>query len=201
MLEKIYLVRHGETEWNLQSRVQGSTDVPLADSGRQQVRSLASALDRCGASAIWSSDLARARETASILASYLKMEVVHDEDLREIDCGEWEGRVAADVLAEDRERFERWIGDATVCAPGGESFDDVGVRVRRVLARAQALPPPATLVIVSHAAALRALASALLDLPVLTVTRFTLDAASLSVLSYWSERQQYRLERWNLKTC
>src|SRR5262245_48042281 len=99
MLDRILLVRHGETEWNREGRVQGSTDVPLSDSGRQQVRTLAAALDRSGIQAIWSSPQIRAAETAVILSSHLKVPVQHDDGLREIACGAWEGKTYAEVIA------------------------------------------------------------------------------------------------------
>lgn len=200
MLDRILLVRHGETEWNREGRVQGSTDVPLAESGRQQVRTLASALDRSGVQAIWSSPQARAAETATILSSHLKVPVHHDDGLREIACGAWEGKTYGEVIAEDRARFEAWMADPAARAPGGgESFEDVVGRVRGALHRVQARGDASRVLLVSHAAALRGVLAELLALPVLTTTRFALDAASLSVLQYWPEMRCYRLERWNAK--
>ena len=87
----LLLVRHGETDWNAEGRLQGHTDRPLNAHGRTQAKDLAERLAGEGADAIYASDLSRAKETAEILGARLGLPVVIDADLREKNWGNWEG--------------------------------------------------------------------------------------------------------------
>ena len=106
-MTRLLLVRHGETDWNAEGRLQGQTDRPLSDYGRRQARQLADELEGEPFEAIYSSDLARARETAEIVGRRLEMPVEFDSDLREKDWGTWEGLNAA-----ERDRVE-FVGEST----------------------------------------------------------------------------------------
>jgi broad specificity phosphatase PhoE len=108
----LLLVRHGETDWNADGRLQGQTDRPLSDFGRRQARELgeqlkSEELESEKLVAIYSSDLARARETAEIVGERLGLPVVLDPDLREKDWGTWEG-----LTAVERDRVE-FVGEST----------------------------------------------------------------------------------------
>ena len=103
----LLLVRHGETDWNAEGRLQGHTDRPLSYFGRRQAQQLAEELDGEELEAIYSSDLARARETAEIAGRKLGLPIVLDPDLREKDWGTWEGLTAA-----ERDRVE-FVGEST----------------------------------------------------------------------------------------
>ena len=103
----LLLVRHGETDWNAQGRLQGHTDRPLSDFGRRQAQQLAEELSDEELAAIYSSDLARARETAELVGERLGLPVVLDPDLREKDWGTWEG-----LTAVERDRVE-FVGEST----------------------------------------------------------------------------------------
>jgi broad specificity phosphatase PhoE len=103
----LLLVRHGETDWNAEGRLQGHTDRPLSDLGRRQARQLAGELASEELDAIYSSDLARARETAEIVGERLGLPVVLDPDLREKDWGTWEG-----LTSVERDRVE-FVGEST----------------------------------------------------------------------------------------
>ena len=98
----LLLVRHGETDWNAEGRLQGHTDRPLSYFGRRQAQQLAEELE-----AIYSSDLARARETAEIVGRRLGLATVLDPDLREKDWGTWEG-----LTSVERDRVE-FVGEST----------------------------------------------------------------------------------------
>jgi broad specificity phosphatase PhoE len=103
----LLLVRHGETDWNADGRLQGHTDRPLSDYGRRQARQLADELAEEELEAIYASDLARARETAEIVGRQLGLPVVLDPDLREKNWGTWEG-----LTAVERDRVE-FVGEST----------------------------------------------------------------------------------------
>jgi broad specificity phosphatase PhoE len=104
---RLLLVRHGETDWNAEGRLQGQTDRPLSELGRRQARRLAEDLPREQLEAIYSSDLARARETAEIVGERVGLPVELDPNLREKDWGTWEGLTAA-----ERDRVE-FVGEST----------------------------------------------------------------------------------------
>jgi 2,3-bisphosphoglycerate-dependent phosphoglycerate mutase len=103
----LLLVRHAETDWNADGRLQGQTDRPLTEFGRRQAQKLAEELAGERFEAIYSSDLSRARETAEIVAARLGLPVLFDPDLREKDWGTWEG-----LTAVQRDRVE-FAGEST----------------------------------------------------------------------------------------
>jgi len=111
-MTELLLVRHGETDWNAAGRLQGHTDRPLSDYGRKQARRLAEELTGEEFDAIYASDLARARETAEIVAEQLHLPVVLDPDLREKNWGTWEGltsteRLDVELVGESTEQHQR----------------------------------------------------------------------------------------------
>ena len=102
-----YLVSHGETVWNRNGRVQGHMDVPLSESGRQQVKMLAKRLAGCSFSAVYASDLSRAFESAQILTEGREISIGTDSDLREFSYGEWDGLTLEETEARDPEVFAK----------------------------------------------------------------------------------------------
>lgn len=122
----IYIFRHGETNFNVENRLQGSIDIPLNENGRQQAAQLAGKLKRRGIEAILSSPLSRAQETAEIVAAELVLPVSLFDELREIQCGEAEGRHISDLKASYGDEFwQKWRSvrshDFDLRFPGGES--------------------------------------------------------------------------------
>ena len=87
----LYLIRHGETPWNVEGRYQGQLDPPLNENGRRQAQTTAAQLALMGFEAIYSSDLARAQQTAKALVEKTSLPLQLDPRLREIDQGEWQG--------------------------------------------------------------------------------------------------------------
>ena len=153
----LFLVRHGETDWNAAGRWQGQTDVPLNARGREQAREVAEGLRAGGIAAIASSDLLRARATAEIVASELGLEVSHlDAALRERRFGCFEGLTREEVAARFPEAWARYLADPGPAPPGGESRDELIGRLLPAIASAVArLPGP--LLVVMHGGAMRAL--------------------------------------------
>jgi broad specificity phosphatase PhoE len=137
----LLLVRHGETDWNAEGRLQGHTDRPLSDYGRRQARRLGEELEGEELEAIYSSDLARARETAEIVGERLGLPTVLDPDLREKDWGTWEG---LDALERDRVEFV------------GESTEAHQERMLRALRRiAERHPGDGRVLVVTHGGSMR----------------------------------------------
>ena len=146
----LLLVRHGETDWNADGRLQGHTDRPLSDYGRRQARQLADQLkdeelEDEELEAIYSSDLARARETAEIVGERLGLPVVVDPDLREKNWGTWEG-----LTSEERLRVEL----------AGESTAEHRERTVRAAERIVERHPGQLVVVVTHGGSVRRIQAA-----------------------------------------
>jgi probable phosphoglycerate mutase len=143
----LLLARHGETDWNRELRIQGSSDTDLNDVGRAQARALADELAGEQLDAIYSSDLRRARETAEIVATGRGLDVRLDADLRERSFGSWEGLTRAEIA----ERFP------DIEHHDGETDEQVRRRVLDAVHRIVLAHPGEEVLVVSHGGALNAL--------------------------------------------
>jgi broad specificity phosphatase PhoE len=151
----ILLARHGETADNADGLILGRRDPPLSAAGWEQAEALAAGARRAGVASVWSSPLARARETASIVAGAVGCDPVILDDLIESDRGTWEGQSVAQLARTSPQlhaAFER--GDPAFAFPGGESLRDQVQRTRRALAEVAAGAAPA--LVVAHAGTIRA---------------------------------------------
>jgi probable phosphoglycerate mutase len=139
MHDHLTLVRHGESTWNADHRLQGQQDPPLSDAGREQARQLAPLVRSLGIppERVVASDLSRARETAELLG--LEPGLV-DPRWREIDVGEWGGKTAAEVDAESGE-LPNWRGGPRT-APGGETWEEFTARISDAVEDLIATPGP-----------------------------------------------------------
>jgi len=152
---ELLLVRHGETDWNRERRFQGHADEPLNEAGREQARELAEALAGEKIDAVYTSDLVRARETAEILAARLEAEAVPLRELREIDVGSWQGLSWPEIEERHPEGVERWKRDGHGW-DGGESYEELGVRIVAVLRDIAARHPGQRVLVVGHGGTVRA---------------------------------------------
>jgi broad specificity phosphatase PhoE len=158
----LLLVRHGETDWNRDGRWQGHSDTHLNDAGRDQARRVVRELHDVDVA--YSSDLARARETAEIIAEVLGLPVRLDARLRERSFGAWEGLTAAEIEAAFGDAHGRWLAGEGAGADDAEPFDAFGARVTSFLAEALERHPGETVLVVAHGGSIRvihALASGL----------------------------------------
>jgi broad specificity phosphatase PhoE len=152
------LLRHGETVWNSEKRVQGHGDSPLTDLGRARIEQWGRFLTRCGWQAIVCSDLGRVRETVAILNRFLQLPVHEDQRLREQHWGEWEGLKVAEVYRDhtavlDRESARGW----DFRPPGGESRREVRDRVLAALDAARAMVKGEKILVVCHLGVIKCL--------------------------------------------
>jgi broad specificity phosphatase PhoE len=146
----ILLARHGETDWNLQRRVQGHSDTPLNETGRAQALALAETLDEAALDAIYTSDLARARDTAQVVADRKGLAVTVVPELRERNFGTWEGLTDDEILVRfPAARTGSW-GDA-------ETKEELAERVLGALQRIAAAHPGGRVLVVTHGGPVRAL--------------------------------------------
>jgi broad specificity phosphatase PhoE len=129
-ITRIYLIRHGETQWNVEGRYQGQADPPLNARGRAQAEQLGRQLRSQGLARLISSPLLRALQTAEILARILKLPVETEERLVEIHQGDWQTRLRSEIESRYPELFASWEADPwSVTPPGGESLRQVQARV------------------------------------------------------------------------
>ena len=172
-VRRLVLLRHGQTEWNAGSRMQGQLDTDLTDLGREQANAAAEVLAKRQPLVIVSSDLRRALDTATALGERSGVEVSVDERLRETHLGDWQGLTHLDVDAVAPGARLAWRDDARWAPHGGESRVDVAQRsvplVTEILAAQPvwgADEPDRPVVLVAHGGLIAALTAALLDLPV-----------------------------------
>jgi broad specificity phosphatase PhoE len=191
VIEKLILVRHGETVHNAQGIAQGWSDSALSPRGEEQVARLATRLATQNVDAIISSPLGRALSTANVIASAVGVEVTTLDELREMNYGGWEGRSFLDVRRDDAETYERWIADGDCQCPGGESHNDVRRRFANALEKIHAARP----VLVTHGTAIRIAVTVLLELPVLASRHFAQDNAAMNVFLRRGDRWVMKL--WN----
>jgi broad specificity phosphatase PhoE len=183
---KVWLFRHGETEWSKSGQHTGRTDLPLNDEGRERAEALGRHLAGRPFALVLSSPLSRALDTCR-LAGYGD-QVQLTDDLLEWDYGAYEGRRTVDIRKE-RPGWLLWKDGV----PGGETAEQVGARARRVIERADAADGDVALF--SHGHILRVLSACWLGLPPVSGQLFALGTAAQSVLGY---EHDYRvIDVWN----
>ena len=185
---RFLLLRHGQTALSVQRRYSGRGNPPLTELGRAQADAAARYLgDRDDVVAVISSPLQRALITADAAARALGLEVTVDDDLIETDFGDWEGLTFGEAAERDPELHLRWLRDTSLPPPGGESFDDVAVRVRRARDRIVAEYGDATVLVVSHVTPIKTVLRLALDAGEGILYRLHLDLASLSVAEFYPD--------------
>jgi probable phosphoglycerate mutase len=180
----VLLVRHGETAWNVERRIQGHTDVPLSPRGVEQSGLLAERLARSPPARIVSSDLGRALETAREVGRRLGLPVEADPELREQDLGTWQGLTGEEAKARDPELYAaRFLAfDPAARPPGGETRAEMAERAWRALERHAAPGLPGPLLLVTHGGIVSALLYRVLGIPLSTPRRFQLPNAAITTL-------------------
>lgn len=185
---RLLLLRHGQTELSVGRRYSGRGNPPLTELGRTQADAAARYLgEQGGVSAVISSPLQRAYETAAAAAKVLGLDVTVEDDLIETDFGAWEGLTFAEAAQRDPELHGQWLRDTTVAPPAGESFDAVANRVRRARDRIVAEHSGSTVLLVSHVTPIKTLLRLALDGNAGILYRMHLDLASLSIAEFYPD--------------
>jgi broad specificity phosphatase PhoE len=179
---RIHLIRHGETEWNRDGRIQGQSDPPLSETGREQAQALAETLAAEPIGELWSSDLRRALETAEPLAARLGLDVRVSPALRERSFGSNEGRVAAEVAAElGTVAGTAWHGPDDR-HPQGESKREVYERVAAFLDALLAESPAEEIALVTSGGPIRMASAYLAREPVEAVVWAAVENCSVTTV-------------------
>ena len=184
--DELWLVRHGETEWSSLGKHTGRTDIPLTEVGRAQARTVARKLAGHDFALVLSSPLSRALETARLAGFAGQVETTND--LVEWNYGADEGRTTAEIR-EARAGWTVWRDGPL----GGETADEVGARVDRVITRVRAVD--GDVLVFAHGHVLRVLAARWLGEPPTEGRLYGLSTATVSVLGW--ERETAVIERWN----
>ena len=184
--QKVYLLRHGETEWSLNGQHTGVTDIPLTENGRTVARLLQPVLAEETFTLVLTSPLQRARETCELAG--LGKQATIESDLIEWNYGEYEG------LKTEQIRLTRpgWSVFRDGC-PGGESPEQVAARADRVLTKVRATE--GNVALFAHGHILRVLAARWINLSANYGEHFLLDTATLNVLNYYRESPAFKI--WN----
>jgi probable phosphoglycerate mutase len=192
---RLYLVRHGEVNANIEFRFLGSRDDPLNETGERQAEQLASLFSRLPVGAVFSSPLSRALATARAIGGAAGVEPVIDTQLRELDFGRWEGLTRDQILElgpGEGDILARWDRDPSIAAPDGESLVDLEHRIVGFADGLLGNPPEGPVVVVSHMGPIKILLCAALGLSPDGARRIFLDPATISVVD-WSSKPVVRL--------
>ena len=185
---RFLLLRHGQTELSVERRYSGRGNPALTDLGRRQADAAAQFLgNRGGISAVITSPLQRAHDTADAAAKALGLDVTVDADLIETDFGGWEGLTFGEAAERDPALHKRGLRDTSVAPPDGESFDAAAERVGRARARIISEHPGETVLVVSHVTPIKTLLRMALDAGPSVLYRMHLDLASLSIAEFYPD--------------
>jgi broad specificity phosphatase PhoE len=181
---KLILIRHGETEWNKQRRIQGCrSDTRLSPKGLEQADRLAAVLRKERIDAIYSSPMKRASETAQIIAEACKLQVHVFNELREIDAGELDGLFERELTGPYETAWKEFRnGNASTPLPGGESLQDVQKRTSWAVDRMLEKHIDGTVVVVAHLLANLAMVCQALGINLGQIARFKQAPASITIL-------------------
>jgi broad specificity phosphatase PhoE len=191
----LVLWRHGVTDWNAGERVQGQTDTPLSDLGREQAAAAAKRLAAFHPTAIFASDLRRAADTAAALAALTDLPVRLDPRLRERHFGEWQGLTITEIATRYPDEYARWRAGDDDFGCGAEALSDMAKRVGAALREAVDGGSGGPVVVATHGGAARHGIGELLGWPA-DVTWSLVGLANC----HWSELRLDRVHGWRLRS-
>lgn len=185
MDKTIYLVRHGQTEWNLEERLQGWSDSPLTSYGVQRAIALHKELQSTPIDCIYSSDLQRAYETAKLLRGDRQIPIFKRSELRELALGPWEGRLFEEVQQEDPKRLDIYFNQPEDhYFPNVEDYHDLMDRIGKFIEELKEAPYSHVLV-VGHGVSIAAIMNIIYEIPLKEFwNRPLVDGLSISLIKY-----------------
>ncbi|MBS4024815.1 MAG: alpha-ribazole phosphatase [Clostridia bacterium] len=186
---KLYLIRHGETVWNVQSRYQGHTDVELSPKGHEQGKLVAKRLAKVKLDEVFASDLSRAYQTAKYIALWHQLEVKKAADLRELNFGVWEGLTFEEITQNYGDLAEKWYDnpiDLTI--PEGEMFSQLELRVKLFIAHLLQNYQGKNVAVVSHGGTIRAIICSLLEIEFKKIWLFRQDNTCINIIEFFGKK-------------
>lgn len=185
MSTHVILIRHGQTDWNVEPRFRGMADIPLNEAGVAQAEALARRLASEPIAAVYSSPLRRAIQTAEIIARPHGLPVEPAQGFASADYGRWEGMLVAEVARQHPDLYDLWLHHPErLQFPGGENLDQVRDRAFRALMEILPRHPDQRIVVVSHQVVTRTLLCAVLGLSTAHYWRLGQATACLNRFTY-----------------
>lgn len=197
-MTRLLIVRHGETDWNAEGRVQGHRDIPMNEEGRRQMLLAADALAEEAVDAVYSSDLARAEESARILAAPHRLPVNRTEDLRERDWGIWQGNALTEIAGKYPELYRRMRAGEWVSPEGAEPYERLQRRVVRAMQRIADAHQGRTSIVATHGGPLKAFVCWLLGAPLAAQT--AMRTGNAAITNVFVHDGRFVLESYNVTT-
>ncbi|QXM06052.1 histidine phosphatase family protein [Crassaminicella indica] len=186
-MTRLYLIRHGQTKWNIESRAQGSKNVELTEEGRNQAVLLAKSMKKYRIDAIYSSDLDRAYETAKILGKTMNLEVKKIDGLREMSFGEWEGLTNEEIQRSYLKDYTVWRNEPhKAIIPGGEKLLEVQKRGLKAIYDIVKENENKNIVVVSHGVIIKSIILGLMDIDLSYFYKIRQDNTCMNVIEYKS---------------
>ena len=190
----LLIVRHGETEWNAEGRIQGHTDIGLSENGAQQARSLGQRLADRQIDVAYSSDLKRTSETARLALGDRNVVLNQTPRLREYHKGIFEGMTLTEIQTQFPDEYPKYLEKDLSYAPeGGETTRDVSTRMASIFQEIKAKHLDETVLVVSHGGALRAAMVSLLDMPLEGNWSFVFGNCGLTMVDTFADNAVLRL--------
>ena len=184
-MKKLYLVRHGESEWNKLKKIQGQQDVSLTNKGIEQAKITGKRLMKEKIQKIYSSDLKRAYDSAKIIGEILNVEVIPLKELREINFGIWEGLTEDIVKSKFNKEHEKWLKEPEKLKnEGAETIKELQERVMKGVNKIINQEKVDNILIVSHSAALKTIILGLLGMDLSYFKNLSLKNLSLSIIEF-----------------
>ena len=190
----LLIVRHGETEWNAEGRIQGHTDIGLSENGAQQARSLGQRLADRQIDVAYSSDLKRTSETARLALGHRNVVLNETPRLREYHKGIFEGMTLTEIQTQFPDEYPKYLEKDLSYAPeGGETTRDVSTRMASIFQEIKAEHLDETVLVVSHGGALRAAMVSLLGMPLEGNWSFVFGNCGLTMVDTFADNAVLRL--------
>ncbi len=184
------VIRHGETIWNKERRYQGSLDTSLTAKGKKQIQRFVSEISKFQPDIIFSSHLGRAIESANILCKPLGKKPKIDARLGELGFGAWEGKTAAELMAQKDPAYLQWYKGKVVTPKGGESLRSFQKRINSFIRYCEKNFDNKKIIIVTHGGAIRMFLSEFLDIPHPRLFQFRVDPGSITVIGKYQHSSQ-----------
>lgn len=195
-MTKIFLLRHGETEWNIEKVFRGRAEVPLTENGKMQAKFAAEHLKGKGIKAIYTSPLIRAKETADIVAEVLNLKCISDERITGLNFGEWQGRPYSEIEKEYPDEFRKYkTAPHEFKSPNGETLDEAMKRSLNLLTDIESKYQDGKVLIVTHRVICKLMLLGILGLDSSRFWQLYPDTCSLS--EFTSGPEGYILKKFN----
>ena len=201
----LYLVRHGETDWNKEYRFQGRTDIPLSKEGMIQAEKVGQRL-KDKFDVIYTSPLTRAVQTAEIISKTSSMSPIIYDNLIEVDFGEWEGLTFEQVERDYAKEYKLWKTDENLgpILGGEQNMKNAAIRGKKALLDIVSKNKGKNIVVVAHGAIIKASLIGIFDLKVNMIQHITLTNTSITTLEFSGDDNEKPLirglnDRWHLK--